>query len=41
MCGGGGGGGGGGAPKLSYTYDLSITLIRSQARGCLTTKNPV
>jgi hypothetical protein len=26
---------------LPYTYDLSITLIRSQAGDCLTTKNVV
>ncbi len=25
--------------QTAYTYDLSITLIRSQAQGCLTTKN--
>ncbi len=25
--------------QTTYTYDLSITLIRSQAQGCLTTKN--
>jgi len=27
--------------KLSYTYDLSITLVKSWAGGCLTTKNPL
>jgi len=25
--------------QTTYTYDLSITFIRSQAQGCLTTKN--
>ncbi len=27
--------------QTAYTYDLSITFIRSQAQGCLTTKNPI
>jgi hypothetical protein len=27
--------------QTAYAYDVSIIIIRSQAQGCLTTKNPV